>query len=110
MPDVTKEVEEAYKKLSEQGQLPEQMTAQEVKQQLDQQKLLEKQAVPVGSQIRWQFYDIGPIDPNGFIFMRFKYDVSVNPPDLRDLWQMVYWRRPAIGTRCICVKNAYICY
>lgn len=79
-PDLTKEVDEAYRALVQHGQLPERMTAQEVKQQLEQQKLLAKQTVPVGSQIRWQFYDIGPIDPNGFIFIRFKYDVSVNPP------------------------------
>jgi hypothetical protein len=82
VPDLSKEVNEAYKKLSQQGQLPENMTAQQVTHQLWQQKLLERQAAPVGTQIKWQFYDIGPVEPNGFIFVRFKYDVSVNPPDL----------------------------
>jgi hypothetical protein len=80
LPDVTKESQQLYNKLREQGQIPEQMTAKQAYQQLYQAKLLEKQAVPPGNQIRWQFDDIGPIDSNGFVFVRFKYDVSVNPP------------------------------
>jgi hypothetical protein len=83
LPDVSKETQELFKKLKEQGQIPEQMTARQAYMQLYQAKLLEKQAVPPGNQIRWQFEDIGPIDPNGFVFVRFKYDVSVNPPDLQ---------------------------
>jgi hypothetical protein len=85
MPDLTDEVDKAYIKLKEQGQLQELTTPQQVKdvkQQLLQQKQLERQAVPVGAQIRWQFYDIGPLDPNGYVFVRFKYDVAVNPPDM----------------------------
>jgi hypothetical protein len=83
LPDVTKETQELFKKLREQGQIPEQMTARQAYTQLYQAKLLEKQAVPPGNQIVWQFENIGPIEPNGFIFVRFKYDVSVNPPDLQ---------------------------
>jgi hypothetical protein len=83
MPDLTKEIDEAYNKLSQQGQLPQQITASQVRQQLEQQMQLARQAAPVGSQLRWQFDDIGPIDPNGYVFIRFKYDVSVNPPDLQ---------------------------
>jgi hypothetical protein len=87
MPDLTKQIDEAYNKLSQQGQLPQQMTAMQVKQQLGQQMQLERQAAPVGNQLRWQFENIGPIDPNGYVFIRFKYDVSVNPPD-----QQIYGR------------------
>jgi hypothetical protein len=83
LPDVTKETQELFKKLREQGQMPEQMTAKQAYNQLYQAKLLEKRAVPPGNQVRWQFDDIGPIDPNGFVFVRFKYDVSVNPPGLQ---------------------------
>jgi hypothetical protein len=80
-PDVKKEVEGLYNKLKEQGQLPENMTAGQIKQQLYQQKQLEKQAVAAGEQVRWQFYDVAPIEPNEYLFVRYKYDVSVTPPD-----------------------------
>ncbi|MDO8303503.1 MAG: hypothetical protein Q7T18_09695 [Sedimentisphaerales bacterium] len=83
LPDVTKETYELFNKLKEQGQIPEQMTARQAFQQLYQAKLLEKHAVPPGNQIRWQFDDIGAIDPNSFVFVRFKYDVSVTPPGLQ---------------------------
>jgi hypothetical protein len=83
LPDVTKETDELFKKLREQGQIPEQMTAKQAYMQLYQAKLLEKQAVPPGNQIVWQFDNIGGIDPNDLLFVRFKYDVSVNPPGLQ---------------------------
>jgi len=82
LPDVSKEVEAQYKKLKEQGQLPAEMQPKEIYLQLTQAKQLEKHAVPAGEQIRWQFYDVGPVDPNGYVFVRFKYDVSVNPVGL----------------------------
>ena len=85
------------------------MTAQQVKQQLYQQKLLEKQAAPVGTQIRWQFYDIGPIDPNGFVFVRFKYDVSVNPPDLQVYGKWYIGDDRQFGQGVSGAKNSYLC-
>ncbi len=42
-----------------------------------------KTAAAVGHEVLWEFYDVGPLDPNQSFFIRFKYDVSVNPPDLQ---------------------------
>ncbi|OHB55624.1 MAG: hypothetical protein A2Y07_09720 [Planctomycetes bacterium GWF2_50_10] len=82
IPDVRNEVEEAFSKMQDQGNLPQGMTPLQVRQQLYQQKMLEKQAVPPGQAIAWQFQDVAVFDPNQYIFIRFKYDVSVNPPNM----------------------------
>jgi len=31
----------------------------------------------------WEFDNVKPLDPNQSLFVKFKYDVSVNPPDLQ---------------------------
>ena len=42
-------------------------------------------AVPPSGHIVWHFTDIDPIDrENGNVYIRYKQDVSVNPPDLHD--------------------------
>ena len=43
---------------------------------------LSKQAAGVGGELLWEFNNVKPLDPNQSLFVRFKYDVSVNPPDL----------------------------
>ena len=79
--DVGKEVDEDYNKLKEAGQLPEDMSRAEIIAQLTSQKKLEKRAAAVGSELIWEFHNVKPVDPNESLFIRFKYDVSVNPPD-----------------------------
>ena len=82
VPDVSADVEQTLTKLQQQGELPKNMTPAQARAQIYQQKLLQTRAVAPGQMIAWQFYDINIAEPNGYIFVRFKYDVSVNPPDL----------------------------
>jgi hypothetical protein len=81
-PDVSREVDEAYKHMVEQHQLPEDMTEQAVRAKLREQFVIQQQAVPLGTEKVWQFYNVDVAEPNEFIFIKFKYDVAVNPPDL----------------------------
>jgi hypothetical protein len=81
-PDVTREVDEAYKRMGEQHQLPEDMPEEAVRAKLKEQFVIQQQAVPVGTEKVWQFYNVDAAEPNELIFIKFKYDVAVNPPDL----------------------------
>lgn len=81
-PDVSKEVIELYEKLRENNQLPEDATFREIIKYLTQIKKMQKQAAGPGQELRWEFDNIRIADPNQNLFLRFKYDVAVNPPDL----------------------------
>ncbi len=81
-PDVTAEVRQLYEKLKAEKQLPEGVSYVDIINNLTQLKKLEKQAAGPGSEIRWQFDNIRITDPNQSLFIRYKYDVSVNPLDL----------------------------
>jgi hypothetical protein len=80
--DVTQEVRETYNKLKETNQLLPGSSRDEAIYVLTLRKELEKRAVPVGRDLVWQFQNVKPLDPNQSLFIRFKYDVSVTPPDL----------------------------
>jgi len=81
--DVTKEVKEVYDRLKKSGRLPEGRSREQVIKRLTKQKKIEKRAVSPGYELVWQFDDVKPLDPNQSLFIRYKYDVSVNPPDLQ---------------------------
>jgi len=83
-PDVTKEVEERYAQLQRMHQLDEVfegMSRSQIIAQLTNQLKLGKRAAEVGREIIWEFENVKPRDANGTMFVRFKYDVSVTPPD-----------------------------
>lgn len=80
--DVSQEVREKYQQLRKQGQLPDTLSTARVIAELTRQKELEKRAVVPGNALVWEFNNVRPFEPNDRIFVRFKYDVSVNPPDL----------------------------
>ena len=84
--DVSKEVQKEYDKLKKDGQLPPEILASKSANDkymawLTNQKKLEKRAAAVGHEIIWKFSDVRASEPNQSLFVRFKYDVSVNPPD-----------------------------
>lgn len=83
--DVTQEVLDTYKKLQASGQ-PEEfagMSRKEIIAQLTNQKKLQNRAAAVGRDLLWEFHNVRPTDPNGSLFIKFKYDVSgVSPSDL----------------------------
>jgi hypothetical protein len=84
--DVTKEVQEAYDKLEKTGQLEEMFEGvppRKIMAMITSRKKLEKRSAAVGHDLLWEFNNVEPLDPNESLFIRFKYDVSVNPPDLQ---------------------------
>jgi len=86
--DVKQEVEDTYNRLEETGQLPlgvsdNKVSRENYKEALTQRIKLGKRAVAVGHELVWEFNNVKPLDPNQSLFIRFKYDVSVNPPDLQ---------------------------
>lgn len=86
--DVKQEVDDTFNKLEGTGQLPPDVTDDRIsrenyKKKLEQSIILGKRAVVVEHELVWEFSNVKPTDPNQSFFIRFKYDVSVNPPDLQ---------------------------
>jgi hypothetical protein len=82
--DVRQEVDTLYRKLRDNDQLDTlypNFSEQEIRKELTNRKRLEKRAVAVGQGIVWEFANVRPTDPNQSLFIRFKYDVSITPPD-----------------------------
>lgn len=83
--DVSKEVEEVYAKLQANDQLEiayPNSTHEEIRKYLTSRIRLEKRAATIGGVLIWEFTNVRPSDPNHqSLFIRFKYDVSVTPPD-----------------------------
>lgn len=81
--DVTEEVLDTYKKLEKSGQLPPDMPRSKIMDELTKRKQLEKRAAVVGQPLVWEFNNVKVLDPNETLFIRYKYDVSISPPDLQ---------------------------
>ncbi|MHC4394822.1 MAG: ABC transporter permease [Planctomycetota bacterium] len=81
--DVSKVVREIYGRLRESGRLPEDSSREQIIEQLTRQKKIERRAVAPGYDLVWEFNNVKPLDRNQSLFIRYKYDVSVNPPDLQ---------------------------
>lgn len=83
--DVREEVEQLYRRLQANDQLDilyPGFTREEILRQLTNRKRLERRAVTVGQIMMWEFENVRPTDPDAqSLFVRFKYDVSVTPPD-----------------------------
>ena len=79
--DVTNEVLDTYEKLKRGGQLPPDVSRSKFIDGLTKRKQLEKRAAVVGQQLVWEFHNVKVLDPNETLFIRYKYDVSINPPD-----------------------------
>ena len=77
--DVTKEVADKYKQLDRRGELPANVPREEIITQLTQQAQLAKRAAGVGQVLQWEFKNVKPLAES--MFIKFKYDVPVNPPD-----------------------------
>ncbi len=79
--DVSREVEDTYKKLEISNELPDNISREEIIARLTMQKQLAKRAADVGQVLVWEFKNVEPLAQN--MFIRFKYDVAVNPPDMQ---------------------------
>ncbi len=87
-PDISTELDEAYDKLKETGELPAGVDENPVarrnyRKELAQRIGLRKRAASVGEELLWEFNNVRPEEPNQSLFVRFKYDVAVNPQDLQ---------------------------
>jgi hypothetical protein len=103
--NVDTEVERRYQQLKRAGQLGEVfrgLSPKEIKRRLKMSAQLSKRAAPAGRQLIWEFENVKPLNSGESLFIRFKYDVSVNPPDqtiysrwlIGDIRPMRYGGRP----------------
>lgn len=105
--DVTEEVIDTYNKLEKSGQLDSvqsgfrSLARKEIIAQLTTRKKLENRAAAVGYELIWEFDKVEPLDPNQSLFIRFKYDVSLPPPDLQvyGKWVVGDLRQIRYGTK-----------
>ncbi len=86
--DVSKEVDETYEKLKRSGQLPEGLdeiprARRNYKAEMSRRAKLAKRAAAVGNELVWEFHNVRLADANQSLFIRYKYDVAVNPPDMQ---------------------------
>jgi len=86
--DVTDEVLKNYNDLKAKNQLPPAVLSSKTAYdkfiaKLTKERKRNKRSIASGGELRWDFHNIKPIDPNQNLFIRFKYDVSANPPDLK---------------------------
>ena len=84
-PDISEELEQAYNKLKQAGEVPpgvdeNPISRRNYKNEFARRIGLRKRAAVVGEELLWEFNNVKPKDPN--LFIRFKYDVAVNPQDL----------------------------
>jgi hypothetical protein len=87
-PDISAELDQAYDKLKQTGEIPAGIDETPVARKNYRAELarrigLRKRAAVVGEELLWEFNNVKPGDPNQNLFVRFKYDVAVNPPDLQ---------------------------
>jgi hypothetical protein len=105
-PDISDEVEQAYGKLKQTGEVPAGMdenpvTRRNYRNELARRIGLRKRAAAVGEELLREFNNIKPKDPNQSLFIRFKYDVAVNPQDLSiySKWIVGDVRQLRLGTQ-----------
>ena len=73
-------------KLKSSGQLDQlfpNYTYKKIIQSLTNRLKLWTRAAEPGDDLRWEFHDVKPIKDGQNLYIKFKYDVSVNPPDLQ---------------------------
>ena len=79
--DVSQEVKERYEQLKRSRELPENISYDEIITELTMQQQLAKRAADVGQVLVWEFDNVEPLAQS--MFIKFKYDVAVNPPDMQ---------------------------
>jgi ABC-type transport system involved in multi-copper enzyme maturation permease subunit len=81
------DIDRIYDELEKYGELErffeEGIPKYKIKQQLSNIAKLEKTAAAPGHDLLWEFNNVRLFDPNDRLFVRFKYDVAVNPMDLQ---------------------------
>lgn len=86
-PDISQELDLAYNKLKQTGEVPAGVdehpaARRNYRDELARRIELRRRAAAVGEEMLLEFNNVKPKDPNQELFVRFKYDVAVNPPDM----------------------------
>jgi len=84
--DVADEVKQEYERLKAQGQLDRYFRGipkNEIIQSLTNRRKMWQRSAEPGGRLIWEFDNVRPLTQNEKLFIRFKYDVSANPPDLQ---------------------------
>ena len=104
-PDISEELNQAYNKLKQDGEVPagvdeNPIARRNYRDELARRIGLRKRAAVVGEELLWEFNNVKPEDPNQDLFIRFKYDVAVNPQDLSiySKWVIGDVRQLRLGT------------
>ena len=99
--DVSKDVAATYNKLKKAGEIPVNIPRDHIISQLTMHKRRAKHSAAVGQELIWEFYNVEMLDPNQSLFIKFKYDVSVNPPDMEIFgrWSVGDHRQIAVGSQ-----------
>jgi hypothetical protein len=102
-PDISEELDRAYNKLKQDGEVPAGVDESPIMRRNYRDELarrigLRRRAAVVGEELVWEFNNVKPQDPN--LFIRFKYDVAVNPQDLSiySQWGIGDLRQLRLGT------------
>ncbi len=103
VPDVTEDVANLIAKLKESDQLSmiyPSLTEEEIVKTLTSREQLRRRAADSGEELVWEFENVKPLDPNQSLFIRFKFDVSTNPPPplIYARWQIGDLRQIQYGT------------
>jgi len=98
---IEREVEESYARLVKSDPTLRDIPPQRAKEQLRRQKELEKRAVAPGGQLVWNFANVKPLGEDELIFVRFKYEVSVETGDSTVLgrWYFGTYTKDESGAR-----------
>jgi hypothetical protein len=83
--EIAREVARQYRNLREAGELPAEMDENQVIAELTHQRELARRSAAPASQITWEFTGVKPPQPDQPFFVRYKYEVSVEPLDLNIL-------------------------
>jgi len=72
----------------------------EVGRELTNVAKVSKRTADVAGELIWEFENVRPSDPNGSVFIRFKVQVAVTPPDsqIYSQWAVGDYRRYIAGT------------
>jgi hypothetical protein len=101
---ITRQAQQRYDELKTSNQIPEDMPYARIMSELYGQEVMKATKVDPGEAKEWDFENIhvkNPEDPNALIFVRYKYQATITPPDEKVFgqWQVGDLRQLDGGTR-----------
>ena len=98
-----KKAQERYLELEKTNQLPEGMSVSRIMSELRGQEIMKVKSAAPGQAKQWDFEKVrvkNPQDPNSIIFVRYKYDVTVPPPNdqVFGMWRIGDLRQMETGS------------